>query len=102
VVHADRLELGNEDLGNDADSPRLRRLLGSSMAMVFQDPLSALNPALRVWRHLAEVAEVHQSASRRAAKTQAVHRLGAVGLPAPELQARKYPTSCPVGCVNGP
>jgi oligopeptide/dipeptide ABC transporter ATP-binding protein len=91
VVSAAQLEFGGEDLRSSADSTRLRHLLGASLAMVFQDPLSSLNPAMRVGRQLAEVAEIHQGASRRVAWSRAVDRLRVVQLPAPERQAAKYP-----------
>ncbi|MFF2927410.1 dipeptide/oligopeptide/nickel ABC transporter permease/ATP-binding protein [Streptomyces celluloflavus] len=65
--------------------------LGTSLAMVFQDPMAALNPALRVGRQLAEVAEVHLGATRAQAAARAADRLGAVRIPAPERRARQRP-----------
>ena len=52
-----------------------RRLLGRSLAIVYQDPMSSLNPALRVGRQLGEVAEVHEGLSRAQARSAAVDRL---------------------------
>jgi len=81
-------------LGHDVRSmpDRMRRsLLGTSLAMVFQDPMSSLNPALRVGRQLAEVAEVHLGASRTKANSDAVARLGEVRIAAPGRRARQYP-----------
>ncbi|MFH8514287.1 dipeptide/oligopeptide/nickel ABC transporter permease/ATP-binding protein [Streptomyces gelaticus] len=74
--------------GNDlrADPP-----LGTELAMVFQDPMASLNPALRVGRQLAEVAEVHLGAGRAQAAARAVDRLGAVRIPLPERRARQRP-----------
>ncbi|WP_406135732.1 dipeptide/oligopeptide/nickel ABC transporter permease/ATP-binding protein [Streptomyces sp. NBC_01089] len=69
----------------------LRTLLGTSLAMVFQDPMSSLNPVMSVGRQLAEVAVHHQHLSGRAARTRAVDRLRAVHVPAPERRARQYP-----------
>ncbi|WP_106397869.1 dipeptide/oligopeptide/nickel ABC transporter permease/ATP-binding protein [Actinocorallia populi] len=68
-----------------------RRELGTRLAMVFQDPMAALNPALRVGSQLAEVATTHLGASRREAWRRAADRLGRVRLPDPEAQARRYP-----------
>ncbi|MFI6290613.1 dipeptide/oligopeptide/nickel ABC transporter permease/ATP-binding protein [Nonomuraea sp. NPDC050790] len=65
--------------------------LGTSLAMVFQDPMASLNPALRVGGQLAEVALVHQGATRAEAARRAVDRLGHVHLPDPEKQARRHP-----------
>ncbi|MEY9912318.1 oligopeptide/dipeptide ABC transporter ATP-binding protein [Catenulispora sp. MAP12-49] len=71
--------------------PRSGRRLGAELAMVFQDPMTSLNPALRVGRQLAEVAEVHLGRSRKAALARAVDRLAAVGIPDPERRARQRP-----------
>jgi len=71
--------------------PRSRPRLGTDLAMVFQDPMTSLNPALRIGRQLAEVAEVHLGASRRGARARAVARLAAVGIPDPARRARQRP-----------
>ncbi|MFC4121363.1 dipeptide/oligopeptide/nickel ABC transporter permease/ATP-binding protein [Nonomuraea zeae] len=88
-VTAEVMEFAGKDLRILRASEQ-RRLLGGRLAMVFQDPLTALNPALRVGRQLAEVAEVHARADRRVAHQQAVDRLAAVKIPAPERRARQY------------
>ncbi|WP_020499910.1 dipeptide/oligopeptide/nickel ABC transporter permease/ATP-binding protein [Sciscionella marina] len=82
-VEAERLEFDGEPL----DPARL----GDRLAMVFQDPMSSLNPALRVGRQLAEVAEVHRNADRRSAMARAVDRLRAVRIRDPERRAAQYP-----------
>jgi oligopeptide/dipeptide ABC transporter ATP-binding protein len=68
-----------------------RRLLGTEVAMVFQDPLSSLNPALTVGRQLGESLEVHAGVRRRAAHARAVASLREVHIPAPEAQVKRYP-----------
>ena len=81
-------------LGRDLRSvpaPELRRLLGTSMALVFQDPASSLNPALRVGRQLAEVVQVHSGLRRGDAMELAVARLREVQIARPELRAQQYP-----------
>jgi peptide/nickel transport system permease protein len=90
VARAARIELAGQEV-QGLTSARRKALLGPRLAMVFQDPMSALNPALRVGRQLAEVAEVHQGASRRGAHERAVDRLRAVRIGAPERRARLYP-----------
>lgn len=90
VVTADRLEVaGVRLLGRPGRE--LRRQLGTSLAMVFQDPAASLNPSMRVGRQLAEVATVHQGASRTVALRQAVDRLRQVRVDAPQRRARQYP-----------
>jgi len=73
------------------DRAARERLLGTSVAMVFQDPMSALNPTLKVGRQLAEISEVHQGTSRRVALARAIDRLRAVRISAPEVRAGQYP-----------
>jgi oligopeptide/dipeptide ABC transporter ATP-binding protein len=68
-----------------------RRELGTSLAMVFQDPGASLNPALRIGRQLAEVLEVHAGAARGEAMRVAVSRLGSVRIAEPAARARQYP-----------
>ncbi|MFB7533760.1 dipeptide/oligopeptide/nickel ABC transporter permease/ATP-binding protein [Streptomyces sp. NPDC056178] len=85
---------GRADAGTlrfDGRDPRADPHLGTELAMVFQDPMASLNPALRVGRQLAEVAEVHLGASRAQAMARATDRLGAVRIPSPERRARQRP-----------
>ncbi|MEU0555058.1 dipeptide/oligopeptide/nickel ABC transporter permease/ATP-binding protein [Dactylosporangium sp. NPDC006015] len=89
-VRADRLEFAGEDLRH-GPSRAQRRLLGTSFAMVFQDPMSSFNPTQRIGRQLAEPAVQHQGLSRREAFARAVDRLRAVRLPAPERRAHQFP-----------
>jgi peptide/nickel transport system ATP-binding protein len=69
----------------------LRAIRGNRIAMVFQEPLSALNPVYTVGYQIAEAVRVHTRASRGAAWARAVAMLGEVGVSAPEQRARQYP-----------
>jgi peptide/nickel transport system permease protein len=87
LVEAERLDF----LGTDLRAGSHRRLLGTSLAMVFQDPMTSLNPTRRIGGQLAEVARHHQGMGRRDALARAVDRLRAVRVPAPDRRARQYP-----------
>ncbi|WP_067177960.1 dipeptide/oligopeptide/nickel ABC transporter permease/ATP-binding protein [Microtetraspora niveoalba] len=89
-VRAGRLRLCGADVRELPEAER-RRLLGTSLAMVFQNPMAALNPALKVGGQLAEVAVVHQGASRAEAAARAVDRLDHVRVPEPATRARQHP-----------
>ncbi|MBM0230826.1 dipeptide/oligopeptide/nickel ABC transporter permease/ATP-binding protein [Micromonospora sp. STR1_7] len=89
-VHAERLEFLGADLRAGSGKAH-RRLLGTSLAMVFQDPMTSLNPTQRVGRQLAEVVRQHEGADRTRAWARAVDRLRAVRIPAAERRARQLP-----------
>ncbi|MCZ6918042.1 MAG: ABC transporter ATP-binding protein [Gemmatimonadetes bacterium] len=69
----------------------LRRIRGAKIAMVFQEPMSSLNPVLTVGSQIAEAIRAHEPVSRRAATDRAVELLGMVGIPEPERRIRDYP-----------
>jgi oligopeptide/dipeptide ABC transporter ATP-binding protein len=73
------------------DEEGIRQLRGNRIAMVFQEPMTALNPVFTIGDQVAEVARVHARASRRAAWDRAVEMLNLVGIPDPRERARSYP-----------
>jgi peptide/nickel transport system ATP-binding protein len=75
----------------EASDAELRRLRGGKAAMVFQDPLSSLDPCYAVGDQIAEVYRVHVKASRRAARARAVEVLDRVGIPDAARRARSRP-----------
>jgi oligopeptide/dipeptide ABC transporter ATP-binding protein len=81
-------------LGQDLlrlDERRLRRIRGREIAMVSQDPATALNPVMRVETQIVEMILAHGVATRAKAREQAIGLLRAVGIPAPEQRLRDYP-----------
>ena len=69
----------------------MARLRGDAMSMVFQEPMTALNPTMRVGAQVAEVMTIHGTRSRTEARARAVELLDQVGLPDPAHLARSYP-----------
>ncbi|HLK10745.1 MAG TPA: ABC transporter ATP-binding protein [Candidatus Binatia bacterium] len=85
-----RVLLGGRDL-LALPEREMRAVRGAGLAMVFQEPMTALNPVLTVGRQVAEAVALHQPVGRRAAWQRAVTLLGEVGFPDPERHARDYP-----------
>jgi peptide/nickel transport system ATP-binding protein len=75
----------------EADEKRLRQIRGKEISMIFQDPLTSLNPVFRVGDQIAEVVRVHEKIGRMPARARAVELLAEVGIPNPRQRAREYP-----------
>ncbi len=83
--------LDGEDLMTVSDE-RMRELRGNKMAMIFQDPLSALHPYYTIGAQIVEAIRVHHpDTSKAAAKTRATELLGLVGIPSPTRRVDQYP-----------
>ncbi|MFD8566882.1 ABC transporter ATP-binding protein [Streptomyces sp. NPDC059639] len=82
--------IGGQDV--HALTPAGRRALwGTEVAMVFQDPMTSLNPVKKVGRHVAESVRLHLGLGRAASRERAVDLLRQVGIPEPARRARQYP-----------
>jgi len=85
-----RVLLDGEDL-LAASAERLRMLRGAALAMVFQDPLSALHPLLRVGAQIAEAVRAHQDVPRAVARARAIELLDLVAIPDAARRVDAYP-----------
>ncbi|MFJ3308150.1 ABC transporter ATP-binding protein [Streptomyces sp. NPDC086549] len=80
---------GQELIGADPDE--VRRLRGRKMAMIFQDPLSAMHPYYKVGTQIVEAYRVHHKVSKKVARTRAIEMLDRVGIPEPAKRIDGYP-----------
>ena len=85
-----RIEFEGKDLLS-LDEEGIRRLRGNRIAMVFQEPMTALNPVFTIGDQVAEVARVHSDMGRKAAWERAIEMLNLVGIPDPRERAKSYP-----------
>ena len=74
-----------------ASSGRVRELRGSKMAMIFQDPLSAMHPYYTVGNQIIEAYRIHNQVSKKVARKHAIDMLGRVGIPQPAVRVDDYP-----------
>ena len=81
---------GSDDLLKKTPS-EMRQIRGKRISMVYQDPMTSLNPVLRVGFQIAETMIVHERASRRVAYSRAIELMRAVGIPDAEKRARAFP-----------
>lgn len=91
-----RIERGSKIMfeGKDLvtlDDAGMRDIRGNRISMIFQEPMSALNPVFTVGDQVAEVARIHGNGSRQEAWDRAVEMLTLTGIPAPEERAKSYP-----------
>ncbi|WP_375287331.1 ABC transporter ATP-binding protein [Sphingomonas sp.] len=84
------VRLDGEDL-IAADEAALRTVRGNRIGMIFQEPMTALNPLHPVGRQIAEGLRIHRGLGRREAEARALELLATLGIPAPERRAREYP-----------
>jgi len=85
-----RVDFGDTEVLH-ASAARLKELRGNRVAMIFQDPMTSLNPFLTVERQLTEVLELHQGLSRRQARSRAAEMLERVGIADAAARAGDYP-----------
>ncbi len=89
-IEAGRILFDGEDL-LQATEERMREIRGNRISMIFQEPMTSLNPVMPVGRQIAESLELHQGLGRRAAAERAVEMLDIVQIPEPRRRASEYP-----------
>ena len=89
-VTSDRFQMAGQDLTTRTDG-KLAKLRGRDVAMIFQDPTSALNPTLTIGRQLTEGVVRHEKLSRKDADSRAIEMLDRVGIANPAARLTQYP-----------
>jgi peptide/nickel transport system ATP-binding protein len=85
-----RILLDGEDLLK-ADEARMRQVRGNEISMIFQEPMTSLNPVFSIGDQISETARLHEGLSRRDARDRAIEMLQAVGIPAAQKRVDEYP-----------
>jgi oligopeptide/dipeptide ABC transporter ATP-binding protein len=89
-IDGGRIEFAGEDLLK-ATPARLRRLRGNQISMIFQEPMTSLNPVFSVGNQIAESLELHRGLDGTGARAEAKRLLELVGIPEPETRLDEYP-----------
>ena len=82
---------GQDLLGFEKNGPAMRDIRGGKIAMIFQEPMTSLNPTMTIGRQLSEAMELHLGLDGQAAREKAIDLLGLVGIPAGEERLDDYP-----------
>jgi peptide/nickel transport system ATP-binding protein len=82
---------GTDLLKYEANGPEMRSVRGAKIAMIFQEPMTSLNPVLTIGRQLTEMLELHLKMSDDAARKKAIELMGMVGIPGAENRIDDYP-----------
>jgi peptide/nickel transport system ATP-binding protein len=89
-IVAGRIEFEGRNL-LDLPEPEMRRIRGNAIAMVFQEPMTSLNPVLTIGRQIAEALVLHRGLSENDATARAIQMLGRVHIPEAQRRVRQYP-----------
>jgi oligopeptide transport system ATP-binding protein len=90
TVTADRITFDGESLQEKSEA-EMRRIRGYKIAMIFQDPMTSLNPVLTIGEQISEAVRLHLGLDKRAARDRAVEMLKKVRIPMPEKRLGDYP-----------
>lgn len=89
-IVAGSIKFKGEELANAADD-RLREIRGNDIAMIFQDPMTSLNPVFTVGEQIAEGIRLHRGLDKKSAWSAAIEAMREVAIPSPERRANDYP-----------
>ena len=89
-VVSGRIDFLGQDL-TQLPEDELRRIRGSEISMIFQEPMTALNPVFRIGNQMSDVLRLHQGLTRRQARAAAIEMLAKVGIPDPGQRVDNYP-----------
>jgi len=81
----------------DKSQKEMRNIRGNEMAMIFQDPMTSLNPVYTIGNQIASVIKLHQKVTPQKAREKAVNLLELVGIPSPDERMSSYPHECSGG-----
>jgi oligopeptide/dipeptide ABC transporter ATP-binding protein len=91
VVGGQVLFDGQDLLKFTANGPEMRSIRGAKIAMIFQEPMTSLNPVLTIGRQLTEMLELHLGMKNEAARTRVIELLSLVGIPGADKRLEDYP-----------
>jgi oligopeptide/dipeptide ABC transporter ATP-binding protein len=89
-IDAGEIRLGGENLLDLAPS-QMRRIRGNRISMIFQEPMTALNPVISIGKQIMEVFQIHRGYSRRQAREAAIAALETVRIPDPQRRVDEFP-----------
>jgi peptide/nickel transport system ATP-binding protein len=91
IVGGEILFEGQNLLRYKANGPEMRSIRGARIGMIFQEPMTSLNPVLTIGRQLTETLEIHLRMSKESSRERAIELLGMVGIPSAEKRIDDYP-----------
>lgn len=89
-IEARKMTFKGTDLVN-APEKQLRKIRGNEISMIFQDPMTCLNPVLTIYKQMSEIMKLHLGLNANEARERAIELLGQVGISAPEMRLKSYP-----------
>lgn len=92
--------LEGQDLAQ-ASEKRMREIRGNDISVIFQEPMTSLNPVLTVGKQVREAVLLHQKVSKKEARERVIEMFRQVGIPEPEERYRSYPHQLSGGCASG-